>query len=47
MTVERDDIAVLDAAATGVTAPDVASVYASLRAASAQHLAAFTRLLGR
>lgn len=47
VTVENDDIAKLDAAATGVSAPDVATVYASLRAASQQHLAAFTRLLGR
>ncbi len=46
-TVENDDIARLDAAASGITAPDVAAVYASLRAASQQHLAAFTRLLGR
>jgi hypothetical protein len=46
-TVETDDIGRLDAAASGVTAPDVAAVYASLRSASEQHLAAFTRLLAR
>ncbi len=45
--VENDDIAKLDVAATGVTAPDVAAVYASLRSASGQHLASFSRLLGR
>lgn len=45
-TVERDDIARLDAAAAGVTAPDVAAVYASLRSASTQHEASFTRLAG-
>jgi hypothetical protein len=46
-TVELDDIAKLDAAAAGVTTSDVTTAYASLRAASTQHLASFTRLLGR
>ena len=46
VAVEQDDIATLDTAASGVTAPDVAAVEASLRSASEQHLAAFTRLLG-
>ncbi len=45
--VELDDIAKLDAAAAGVTATDVTTVYASLRAASVSHLAAFDRQLAR
>lgn len=41
--VERDDIADLTAAASGLTAPDVTQAYANLLAASQRHLAAFTR----
>ncbi|AGL16026.1 DUF2202 domain-containing protein [Actinoplanes sp. N902-109] len=41
--VERDDIAALTAALTGLTAPDVSHVYTMLLAASQRHLAAFTR----
>jgi hypothetical protein len=41
VTVERTDIADLDAATAGVTAPDVLSVYAHLRMGSQHHLAAF------
>lgn len=45
-TVELDDIAKLDEARAGVTAPDVLRGYGNLRNGSTQHLAAFTRLLG-
>ncbi|MFG1609722.1 DUF2202 domain-containing protein [Actinoplanes sp. NPDC049265] len=41
--VERDDIAALKAAATGLTAPDVKQAYTNLLAASQRHLNAFTR----
>jgi len=41
--VERDDIAALKAAESGLTAPDVKQVYANLLAASQRHLTAFTR----
>ncbi|MDY7088839.1 MAG: DUF2202 domain-containing protein [Actinomycetota bacterium] len=41
--VERDDIAALKAALTGLTAPDVKQVYTNLLAASEQHLTAFSR----
>lgn len=44
--IEDDDLAKLDAAAAGVTAPDVSAVYAALHAASEQHAASFARLLG-
>ncbi|MFN8631381.1 MAG: DUF2202 domain-containing protein [Chloroflexota bacterium] len=47
VAIENDDIAKLDLAAAGVTAPDVSAVYANLRSASGQHLASFNRLLGR
>ena len=40
-TVENDDIAALGEAADGVTAEDVAHVYAQLLAGSTKHLAAF------
>jgi hypothetical protein len=40
-TIERRDIADLAAAGSGVTAPDVVKVYASLSAASQRHLRAF------
>jgi len=40
-TVESTDITDLKAAATGVTAPDVAQVYKNLLAASQRHLVAF------
>jgi hypothetical protein len=46
-TVELDDIARLDAARSNATASDVLRVYANLRRASTQHLAAFDRLLAR
>jgi hypothetical protein len=46
-TVERDDIAVLDAALARATQVDVRQVYANLRRASTQHLRAFERQLGR
>ena len=39
--VEADDLAALEAAGTGVTAEDVAHVYAQLTAASERHLATF------
>jgi len=45
-TVERDDIAVLDAALARATQIDVRQVYANLRRASTQHLRAFERQLG-
>jgi hypothetical protein len=45
-TVELDDIAKLDAARAGLTAPDVLQVYGNLRDGSTQHLRAFSRLLG-
>ncbi|MFI1991545.1 DUF2202 domain-containing protein [Actinoplanes sp. NPDC020271] len=41
--VERDDIAALTAALSGLTAADVQQVYSRLLAASERHLAAFTR----
>ncbi|HEX5201045.1 DUF2202 domain-containing protein [Paractinoplanes rhizophilus] len=40
--VERDDIAALRAASSGLTAPDVEQVYTTLIAASQRHLTAFT-----
>jgi hypothetical protein len=40
-TIEKLDIADLDKASAGLTAPDVATVYSRLRAASQQHLATF------
>ena len=40
--VERDDIADLEAAMNGLTAPDVKQVYTNLLAASQRHLTAFT-----
>lgn len=40
---ERDDIAALTTALTGLTAPDAEQVYTGLRAAAERHLAAFTR----
>jgi hypothetical protein len=45
-TVELDDIAKLDAARAGLTAPDVLRVYGNLRNGSTHHFAAFSRLLG-
>jgi hypothetical protein len=42
--VENDDIAKLDAARSGVTAPDVLRVYSNLRRGSTRHLAAFSNL---
>jgi hypothetical protein len=47
VTVETTDIDQLDAALTGLTAPDVQRVYTHLRTASDHHLAAFTAWLGR
>ena len=44
ITVERLDIADLDAALAGTPAADIAAVLASLRRGSQSHLAAFTRL---
>jgi hypothetical protein len=41
VAVEKADIAALDAAKAGVTAPDVLQVYGNLRAASERHLTAF------
>jgi hypothetical protein len=46
-TVERTDIADLQAALNGLTAPDVKQVYTNLLAASEHHLTAFTRWTGR
>ncbi|MFG1609694.1 DUF2202 domain-containing protein [Actinoplanes sp. NPDC049265] len=46
-TVERDDIAALNAATGVLTAPDVRQVYAALLAASRRHLTALTRRAGR
>ncbi|MBM2616422.1 DUF2202 domain-containing protein [Actinoplanes sp. LDG1-06] len=45
--VERDDIAALNAAADGLTAPDVQQLYARLSAGSQRHLAAFTHWADR
>lgn len=45
-TVELDDIAKLDTALAGLSAPDVLRVYRNLRSGSVAHLAAFSRLLG-
>lgn len=47
VTVETTDIDQLDAALTGLTAPDVQRVYTHLRTASDHHLAAFTAWLDR
>jgi hypothetical protein len=44
-TVEQTDIAQLQAAVQGLTAPDVQRVYEQLLAASQQHLAAFENRL--
>jgi hypothetical protein len=41
VAVEKADIAALDAAKSGVTAPDVLQVYSNLRTASERHLTAF------
>ena len=41
VTVEKADIAALNAAKAGVTAPDVVAVYTNLLTASQRHLAAF------
>jgi len=41
VAVEKADIAALDAAKAGVTAPDVVAVYTNLLTASQRHLAAF------
>ena len=41
VAVEKADIAALDAAKSGVTAPDVLQVYSNLRTGSERHLAAF------
>lgn len=41
VAIEQDDIAELDKAGVGVTAPDVLRVYSNLRTASERHLAAF------
>jgi len=41
--VERDDIAALRSASSGLTAPDVKQVYTNLIAASQRHLTAFVR----
>jgi hypothetical protein len=45
--VEIDDIAKLDHALAGLPTSDVKQVYTNLRLGSTQHLAAFTRLIGR
>lgn len=45
--VERDDIAALNAALNGLTAPDAKQVYGNLLAASERHLAVFTRWASR
>ncbi|GAA3342272.1 hypothetical protein GCM10020358_36630 [Amorphoplanes nipponensis] len=45
--VERTDIADLDRALTGLTAPDVTQVYQHLRMASQHHLTAFTSWANR
>ncbi len=42
-TIEKADIADLDAASQGLTAPDVSTLYARLSTASSHHLAAFSR----
>ncbi len=45
VTIEKDDLAELDRADNGVTAPDVNLVYGNLAKASERHLAAFERNL--
>lgn len=45
VTIEKDDLAELDKADDGVTAPDVTLVYSNLTKASERHLAAFERQL--
>ncbi len=43
VTIEKTDIADITTAMVGITAQDVLTVYGNLRAASQNHLAAFSR----